>query len=154
MSAIAHVGITVPRLDPAVRWYGEVIGLEPLGPTTIVRAGEGHAGVVAADVLGSGVGSFRQAHLAGANGVAVELFEFDQPRVRHDGIFHVCVVTRDVAGTADRIEANGGRRTSRIWPIFQGEPYLTCYCEDPFGNLLELYSHSHERVYSNRGSAA
>jgi hypothetical protein len=25
-----------------------------------------------------------------------------------------------------------------------------CYCRDPFGNTVELYSHSHERVYANR----
>jgi catechol 2,3-dioxygenase-like lactoylglutathione lyase family enzyme len=153
MSVVTHVGIAVPRLDRAVSWFRDVLGFEPLGATTRVRANEGHAGLVAADILGPGFGSFSQAHLAGANGVALELFEFCEPPMGRSGIFHVCLVAHDVARTAERIVANGGRQTSRVWRIFEDEPYLTCYCEDPFGNVLELYSHSHERVYSNRGAA-
>lgn len=150
MSMVTHVGISVPQLDRAVRWYREVLGFEQLGGTTRVNANEGYAGVVAADVLGPGFGSFSQAHLVGANGVALEFFEFDETLERRCGIFHVCLVAQNVARTADRIAANGGRRTSRVWQIFEGERYLTCYCEDPFGNVVELYSHEHESVYSNR----
>ena len=147
---ITHLGIGVPELEAAMRWYADVLGFERLGSTTRVRENEGHAGVVAADVLGRGFGSFMQAHLVGANGVALELFEFADPAAGRRGIFHVCVVARDVQRAADRIAANGGRRTSRIWRIFEGEPYTMCYCEDPFGNVVELYSHPHERVYANR----
>ena len=74
MSAVTHVGVTVRDLDRAVAWYGEVLGLDPIGPQVQIRAGEGHGGAVAADVFGPRFGRFRQAHLAGANGVAVELF--------------------------------------------------------------------------------
>lgn len=153
MSVVTHVGIAVPRLDPAVSWFRDVLGFEPLGAATRVQENDGYAGMVAADVLGPGFGSFRQAHLAGANGVALELFEFREPLTERRGIFHACLVAHDVARTAERIAANGGRQTSRVWRIFEDEPYLTCYCEDPFGNVLELYSHSHERVYSNRAAA-
>jgi catechol 2,3-dioxygenase-like lactoylglutathione lyase family enzyme len=149
MTAITHVGLTVPDLDGAVGWYSDVLGFEPLGEPTSVRAQEGHAGAVAADVLGAGFGSFRQAHLAGANGVALELFEFEGTR-RPQGLFHFCLVVPDVRQTAERIATSGGRRSSRVWEIFRGDPYLTCYCEDPFGNVVELYSHSHERTYANR----
>jgi len=32
---------------------------------------------------------------------------------------------------------------------YPGEkPYRMVYCEDPFGNLIELYSHSYELTYS------
>jgi catechol 2,3-dioxygenase-like lactoylglutathione lyase family enzyme len=150
MTLLTHVGIGVPELEPALGWYHDVLGFEALGETTKVRETEDHAGVVAADVLGPGFGSFRQAHLVGANGVSLELFEFEEASSQRRGIFHLCVVAPDVARAAERVAASGGRRTSQIWPIFEGEPYLTCYCEDPFGNVVELYSHSHERVYSNR----
>jgi len=149
MSAITHVGLAVPDLDGAVCWYGDVLGFEPLGESASVHAHEGHAGVVAADVLGADFGSFRQAHLAGANGVALELFEFEGTR-RRPGLFHFCLVVPDVSRTAERIATSGGRRCSDIWEIFRDEPYLTCYCEDPFGTVVELYSHSHERTYANR----
>ena len=147
MTAVTHVGVTVPDLDRAVRWYGDVLGLEPLGPTVGARAGEGHGGKVAADVFGRGFGRFRQAHLAGANGVALELFEFGEPPADwRAGIFHVCFAVGDVEAVAART----GNRRSRVWQIFPGEPYRTCYCEDPFGNAIELYSHSHERTWANR----
>ena len=80
MTAVAHVGVTVTDLDRAVRWYGDVLGLEPIGAVVEVRAGDGHGGAVAADVFGPGFDRFRQAHLAGANGVALELFG-DLPRL-------------------------------------------------------------------------
>jgi len=147
MTAVAHVGVTVTDLDRAVRWYGDVLGLEPIGAVVEVRAGDGHGGAVAADVFGSGFDRFRQAHLTGANGVALELFEFGAPPDDwRAGIFHVCFAVGDVGAVAARI----GRRTSRVWELFPGEPYRTCYCEDPFGNPIELYSHSHERTWANR----
>jgi catechol 2,3-dioxygenase-like lactoylglutathione lyase family enzyme len=145
--------MAVADVDRAVAWYTDVLGFEPLGRPASVQLGEGHAGVVARDVLGSRSGSFRQAHMTSANGVALELFEFEEPSADRSGIFHFCVVTPKLERTADRIAGTGGRRTSRIWPIFRGEPYRTCYCEDPFGNTIELYSHSHERIYANRGDA-
>jgi catechol 2,3-dioxygenase-like lactoylglutathione lyase family enzyme len=158
--AVAHVGITVTDLDAAVRWYVEALGLEPIGAAAEVRAGAGHGGAVAADVFGRRLGRFRQAHLATANGVALELFEFLEPRAerRRDnfdywktGISHLCLATPAIEAVVERIAASGGRRrTSRVWDIFPSEPYRTCYCEDPFGNVIELYSHSHERTYSNR----
>lgn len=160
MTAIAHVGMTVTDLDAAVAWYSDVLGLEPLGPPASVRAGEGHEGALAEEVFGRGFGGFRQAHLTGANGTALELFQFldpaserraDQFDFRRTGIFHVCLVVREIERTADRIAALGGRRRmERAVRIFAGEPYRTCFCEDPFGNVIELYSHSHERVYTNR----
>jgi catechol 2,3-dioxygenase-like lactoylglutathione lyase family enzyme len=148
MTAITHVGIAVADLDRALAWYTDALGLEPLGPPTTVAAEDGHPATVAADVLGAG--PFRQAHLTSANGVAVELFEFAEPQERWTGIFHICAVPPNLDRTAARIAATGGRRTSRIWHIFPNAPYRTVYCEDPFGNTIELYSHSHERTYANR----
>ena len=146
-AALTHVGMTVPDLDRAVRWYADVLGLDPIGPAIEVQANDGHGGAVAADVFGRVFGRFRQAHLGGANGVAIELFEFaEQPTDWRAGIFHVCFAVGDVEAAAERT----GRRRSRVWSLFPGEPYRTCYCEDPFGNAIELYSHSHERTYANR----
>jgi catechol 2,3-dioxygenase-like lactoylglutathione lyase family enzyme len=148
--ALAHVGVTVTDLDAAVRWYGDVLGLDPIGPAVEVRAHEGHGGAVAADVFGPRFGRFRQAHLATANGAALELFEFAEPAA---ALPHFCLATPSIDAVVERIVGAGGRRrTARIWELFAGEPYRMCYCEDPFGNVVELYSHSHERTYANRAS--
>jgi catechol 2,3-dioxygenase-like lactoylglutathione lyase family enzyme len=160
MTAVAHVGMTVTDLDLAVSWYADVLGFVPLGAPVEVRAHEGHSGALAAEVFGAGFGAFRQAHMTSSNGAALELFQFLDPAserrsdnfdFRRTGIFHVCVVAPDVERTAERVAARGGRRRgARAAEIFPGEPYRMCYCEDPFGNVIELYSHSHERTYSNR----
>ena len=149
MTTVAHVGIAVPALDRAAAWYGDVLGFQALGAPSHVEPFDGHAGTVAADVLGASAGSFRQAQLTSANGVALELFEFEQG-APWSGIFHLCLTAPDLRRTAEEIACSGGRRRSRVWEIFHGEPYLTCYCEDPFGNIVELYSHSPERTYANR----
>ena len=117
--ALAHVGVTVTDLDAAVQWYGEVLGLDPIGPAVEVRANEGHGGAVAADVFGPRFGRFRQAHLATANGASLELFEFDEPAA---AIPHFCLAAPEIEELAQRIAARGGRRTSRTWEIFAGEP--------------------------------
>jgi catechol 2,3-dioxygenase-like lactoylglutathione lyase family enzyme len=160
MTAVAHVGMTVTDLDLAVSWYSKVLGFEPLSAPVEVRAHQGHQGALAADVFGARFGAFRQAHMASSNGAALELFQFLDPPTerradnfdfRRTGIFHVCVVAPDIERTAARIAERGGRRRSgAAAEIFPGEPYRTCYCEDPFGNVIELYSHSHERTYANR----
>jgi catechol 2,3-dioxygenase-like lactoylglutathione lyase family enzyme len=159
--AVTHVGLTVTDLNRALHWYGDVLDLEPIGRPVEVQANQGHGGAVAADVFGGRFGGFRQAHLTSANGVAIELFEFLEPPTERrranfeywkTGISHFCLATRDIRRVAEDIAASGGRvRTSRVWEIFPGEPYRTCYAEDPDGNVIELYSHSHERTYSNRG---
>jgi catechol 2,3-dioxygenase-like lactoylglutathione lyase family enzyme len=148
-AAVTHVGVTVTDLDEAIRWYGEALGLEPIGPPVEVRAHEGHGGAVAADVFGARFGRFRQAHLASANGVAIELFEFLGP-VPDSTVPHVCFAVVGIERVARRIAGSGGRRRTGTLEIFKGEPYRTCFCEDPFGNVIELYSHSHERTYANR----
>jgi catechol 2,3-dioxygenase-like lactoylglutathione lyase family enzyme len=158
--ALAHVGITVDDLDRAVRWYTDVIGLRLVAGPFDVRASQPGVGAQATDVFGEAFQRFRQAHLSTANGVALEMFEFvDPPTERPSdgfaywqvGLSHLCLVDPDIDGLVGRIERSGGRRrTSKVWDIFPGEPYKMCYCEDPFGNVLEIYTHSHEQVFANR----
>jgi catechol 2,3-dioxygenase-like lactoylglutathione lyase family enzyme len=154
--AVAHVGLTVPDLDRAIDWYVEVLGFQLLaGPIALDRNDE-----VAADVFGERFGALRQAHLTGLGGAGVELFEFLEPRTEaqppefaywRTGLSHFCVVVPDPDALIARITSTGGRlRTRRLWRLFADEPFAMAYCEDPFGNPIEIYSHSYERIYANR----
>jgi catechol 2,3-dioxygenase-like lactoylglutathione lyase family enzyme len=153
--ALGHIGITVPSLDPAVAWYRDVLGLDVFVNPFDVEADGSHGGEMAATVFGAGFGRFRQAQLSTANGVALELFEFLDPCTRpapehfaywQVGWFHLCLVERDVEGLARRIDESGGRQRTPVLEIRPGEPYQMCYCEDPFGLIIEIYSHSHEQT--------
>jgi catechol-2,3-dioxygenase len=31
-----------------------------------------------------------------------------------------------------------------------GKPYKAVYCEDPFGNIIEIYTHSYEQIWSSK----
>jgi catechol 2,3-dioxygenase-like lactoylglutathione lyase family enzyme len=158
--ALAHVGITVPDLDHGVDWFSRVLGFDVIVPAHSVVRDDRHAGDIASDVLGSRFRAMRQAHLAAANGAGIELFEFVDPRVTPargtgawwaTGPWHVCIVDPDVKATVAAICRQGGSmRSSRVWRLFADEPYEMAYCADPFGNLIEIYSHSYERIYSNR----
>jgi catechol 2,3-dioxygenase-like lactoylglutathione lyase family enzyme len=159
--ALAHIGVTVPDLDRAVAWYQDVLGLELLLGPVEVETNDSHTGDQVRDVFGRDRIRFRQAHLSMGNGVALEMFEFAEPpgMTRPDnfefwktGVFHICIVDRDIDTLVERIEATGGRlRTRKVWSVFSDQPkYRFCYCEDPFGNIIELYSHSHEQVFANR----
>jgi len=73
------------------------------------------------------------------------------PEPTQSGLFHLCVIDEDVEGLAARIDKAGGDHYSEVWQIFEDDDqYTLTYCRDPYGNLVEIYSHSHERIYSNR----
>ena len=143
---ITHIGATVADIEKAIRWYQEILGFQLLaGPLNVV-ADDSHFGQIATDLWGSGFGGGRVAQLVGANGVCLELFEFSKPAtaVRENnfeywktGMHHFAIVE------------TGGKCRGRIWTLFPGKPYKIVYCEDPFGNVIEIYSHSTERTWSN-----
>jgi catechol 2,3-dioxygenase-like lactoylglutathione lyase family enzyme len=162
--AIAHVGVTVPDLEAAIDWYGEMFGFRLIAPPGEVEVDAGgHVGLLVGEILGPKARHMRQAHLMSANGTAVELFSFlDPPYEEPDerfpwwrgGIWHFCVVDPDVSGLAARIEAAGGRQRTPVREIFEGLPYLVSYCEDPWGTIIEIYSHGHEQTYGNHAALA
>ena len=52
-------------------------------------------------------------------------------------------------GLAAKVLAAGGKQRMPVREYFPGEkPYRMVYMEDPFGNILEIYSHSYELTYS------
>jgi catechol 2,3-dioxygenase-like lactoylglutathione lyase family enzyme len=160
--AFAHVGVTVPDIDAAIAWYRDVLGLTlVLGPVDLVADGDVENDGVAA-VFGARFRHARQAHMATGNGVGFELFEFVDPPTRAPednfdytlrGFSHVCFVAPDIDELAARIEATGGRARTRSFPVFAGQPYRFRYCEDPFGNVVELHSNSYEQIFANQATA-
>lgn len=150
----AHVGLTVPDIEAALEWYEEVLGWRWLKGPRAVTGGDGYAGRRAENLLGE-FDSMKVAHMTTSNGVAVELFEFEptapseQVDPKRPGFFHVGVVDPDVAALAERIDRSGGDHYAEVWRLYEdSEEYRLTYCRDPYGNLIEIYSHSHERMHA------
>jgi catechol 2,3-dioxygenase-like lactoylglutathione lyase family enzyme len=157
--AFGHVAVTVPDLDAAVAWYGEMFGLSPISPIETIDSSSGHGWDIVQDVFGPRLGGFRLAHLRSANGTALEMFQFLEPAFEQPddpfeywrgGMSHICFVDPEIEALAARIEEAGGRLRTKIWELFPGQPYRIVYCEDPWGTVIELYSHPHEQSFANQ----
>ena len=152
--AINHIGVGVADIRRAVQWYQEVLGFTLLMEPTEVRA---EPGTNARDVLGETFNAMLQAHMVSVNGIGLELFQLlDPPHERREpsleywksGFFHICVTDPNIEELATRIASSGGRQRSKIWwNNATTDRYRLCYCEDPFGNIIEIYTHNYETLY-------
>lgn len=155
-SVFSHVGITVPDVAAAVRWYGDVLGLSLLsGPLEVVED-DTDLGRAAASIYGEGFTRFTFAHLAHADGTGLEIFRFEHPatRSRDDsfefwmtGIHHFSVTHPDVFALAGRITAGGGRLRADPVVLDADRGYTIAYCEDPWGTVIEICSHPYAQMW-------
>lgn len=156
--AFSHIGITVPDLQKAIEFYTQVMGWYLLmGPETVKEEKETAIGQMCIDVFGEGWKEFRIAHLSTSDGIGIELFEFPhQPKTQgafepfKTGVFHFCIQDPNLEELAQKIIEAGGKQRMPIREYYPGErPYRMVYMEDPFGNIIEIYSHSYELTYSS-----
>ncbi|GLR91130.1 VOC family protein [Bradyrhizobium iriomotense] len=150
-----HIGIGVPDIEAAIRWYEEVLGYCVFaGPVELSLETDSHGQL--RDVLGPPFRRLKIAHLSSGSGCGIELFESIHPphqRREEDvefyrsGTFHFCVTDPDIEGLVAKITATGGRQLSQIW---DDRPPLgvfrMAYCQDPWGTLIEVHTHSYEIV--------
>lgn len=153
----SHIGITVPDLDMAVKFYTEVMGFYVIMKPTVVREeNETAIGKMCIDVFGEGWESFRIAHLSTGDKIGFELFEFDESKglkpnfePRRTGLFHFCIQDPNIEALVKKIVEAGGKQRMPIREYYpEDKPYRMCYVEDPFGIVFEIYSHSYELHYS------
>ena len=152
----SHIGLSVTNLEEAVKFYTEVFGWYVIMEPTEITQDESAIGLMCTDVFGPGWGSFKIAHLSTGDKIGVELFEFpnaERPENNFEywktSIFHFCVQDPDLEGLLKKVVEHGGKQRMPVREYFPGEkPYRMVYCEDPFGNILEIYSHSYELTYS------
>ncbi len=159
-----HVGVGVADIEAAVAWYGKVFGLRLVRGPFEVRSDMEPGGEQARDVLGPHFRRMRMAHMTTADGVGIELFQLiDPPHERREptleywksGVFHIALTTDDIATTARRVVEHGGRQRSAIWHNQPPHPTKRMvYLEDPWGTIIELYSHRYEAMYAGLAAAA
>lgn len=106
---------------------------------------------------------FKMAWLAGvtaahssSESVGLEIFEFIEPRHRkpegpdfgfdyaRGGFFHVAMTVPDPDALCAKVVAAGGRKMGETVPLPHGN--MAAYCQDPWGNAIELVTTSFERM--------
>lgn len=156
----SHIGLSVTDLDRAIDFYTGVFGFyHILGPLNYEeeRDREDPIGQTLIEILGEGWRSVRIARLTTSDSVGIELFEFegavpedDPGHYRKAGVFHFSVQDPDAEGLAKKIVEYGGKQRMPVREFYPGEkPFKLVYCEDPFGNLIEIDTHSFEATYSH-----
>ncbi len=152
-----HVGVSVTDIEKGVEFYRNVFGFRLIMGPADIRADETQIGKLCIDIFGEKMEHFRIAHMTTADGIGIELFEFKIPKaVRREenfeywktGIFHMAFTSSDLEESAKMIEKHGGKVRSKIWEAFPDRRLL--YCEDPFGNIFELYDCTYSEMYANR----
>lgn len=157
-----HIGLSVPDIEAATRWYCEVLGCYLLVPPVDAVNDGSHFGQVVKDIFGERFQAVKMAHLSTADGVGIELFQFVEPATTvpantfeywRAGIFHFCLTAVDIEATAERIAAHGGKVLSKVWKLYQNKEYKAVYCQDPWGTIVELCSRPYEQFWSNLAPA-
>lgn len=152
--SINHVGLTVDDLDKAICFYQEALSFQLIsGPMDIVRDNS-YWGKMALDLCCPRLKGGRFAHLVDERGTGLELFSFDDPEAGpreleywRNGYFHMCVTAPDVDALVARVEQAGGSRRTRTWEIAPGSSHYLVYCNDPFGNAIEIYNAPYRTVW-------
>jgi catechol 2,3-dioxygenase-like lactoylglutathione lyase family enzyme len=151
-----HVAVSVPDLVKAVRWYSEVMGFTKLTEPTEIVVDNSRLGSIVRDCFGPSIRKLRIAHLNFGDQVGLELFEFVEPKAERTtnhfeysktSFLHIAVTCPNIEQFAKQIVESGGKQRSKIWELIDGKPFKIVFCEDPFGNIIELYSHEFNQVW-------
>jgi catechol 2,3-dioxygenase-like lactoylglutathione lyase family enzyme len=157
--AINHVGLTVPDLEKAVDWYQSVLGFRVLMGPYEISVSDSYGSRMLKDFFGPELKRLRMVHMSTSNGVGLEIFEFVEPRTQlpennfeytKAGFYHICITDPNVEGLFKRIVESGGKEVSGVWEIYRDSGFKAVYCKDPFGNIIEVFSHDYEKVWSDK----
>lgn len=156
--SINHIAVSVTDLNRAVKWYKEVFGFTVVNGPVEFEADDSSLGIAARDIHGPNFRKMRMVWLSSGNQVGFEMFEYIDPKAERridnfeywkSGFFHICVTDPNIEELCKRISDSGGRQRSRIWDVDPDKGYKIAFCEDPFGNVIEIYTHSYEQLVTS-----
>ncbi|HEY6756688.1 MAG TPA: hypothetical protein VI037_04805 [Nitrososphaera sp.] len=65
------------------------------------------------------------------------------------GYFHIALTKCNIEGLADKIASTAGKWRTDVMELVPGSDRKFCFCEDPSGNIIEIYSHGYEQFWAN-----
>lgn len=156
-SKFNHVGIGVADIERAVTFYVSVFGCRVLRSPFQVRSSDTR-GEQPVDVLKPPLFKhMAMAHLATVNGIGIELFQLidpphepRQPQLEYwkSGVFHLSFTSPDLERKLAELIEGGGMQLSEVWVNDdRDESKKMVYCTDPWGTIIELYTHDYTDMY-------
>jgi catechol 2,3-dioxygenase-like lactoylglutathione lyase family enzyme len=159
---INHIGvsISVPDINDGIEWYKKIFGFRLIREPETIKADDSIRGSVFKDIFGSDFKEVKVAWLSSGNQVGIEIFQFIDPKAERrvdnfeywkSGFFHICVTVLNIKEACDKICDNGGHLRSKIHkPVPDQEKYQLAYCEDPYGNIIEIFTHDFDEFITAR----
>ncbi len=144
IQAVTHVNVNCSDLERSMRFYRDVVGLEPQSHTKPhPQRGEGFG------LAGEVVWDAYLLHDDRAfGGPAIDLLEWQTPKptgrphpeANHLGFMRVCLAHEDLDGLHARLSAEGIRTRSPVVsvPVVDGETVRFFCCDDPDGTCVEF----------------
>src|SRR5262249_31381814 len=126
-ASIDHLGVAVPSIDEALRFYRDQLGLA-LGPREIVRAEKGDT-----QMLPVGESRIELVEAGDADSVIAKFVE-----KRGGGLHHVALKVPDLARAIERLRASGARILNEPREGAGGHMYVFVHPSSTGGVLLEL----------------
>jgi catechol 2,3-dioxygenase-like lactoylglutathione lyase family enzyme len=153
---VNHVAISVPDIEKAVQWYNNVLGFVVIKGPIEIEVDNSLVGIVLKNIHGPRLKRLRAAWLISGNQVGIEIFEYLEPMAESrtgdsyeywkPGYLHTCITDPNIEELCKKICQSGGRQRSEIWELIPSQGYKIAFCEDPFGNIIEICTNSYEKL--------
>jgi catechol 2,3-dioxygenase-like lactoylglutathione lyase family enzyme len=150
--AIDHVGVTVPDIEEAARFFAEALGAEPLYEMAPSKPATDDNLRLEQAQLGTRPGTrWRRALMMRlGDGPCIELFDYEDPDRRPAvtatdlGVQHFAIYVDDIDAVKDRMVAAGATALEGPSPLNgpeAGEGNQWLYVQAPWGGLIELVTY-------------
>lgn len=156
--SINHIAISVPDLEKGLKWYQEVMGFTIVRGPVELTSDNIQVGKALKNIFGSKFKKLRIVWMSSANNIGVEIFQFIQPKQLIEkkqieywsgGVIHIAVTERNIEDLLSKVTKTGGKQISKLWELDPKKHHKLVFCSDPFGNIIEIYSHSFEQFHAN-----
>jgi catechol 2,3-dioxygenase-like lactoylglutathione lyase family enzyme len=156
---IHHIGVSVSKVDDAVRWYQDMLGFNVIKGPIDIPDDSPSTGIVFSRLFGPKFKKARAAWLSSGNQVGFELFQFIDPKAeeRSDsseywkiGFSHICITDPNIEELCNMICSSGGEKLGDIQTVDEKKSHRLVYCKDPFDNIIEIFTHSYEQFNANQ----
>jgi catechol 2,3-dioxygenase-like lactoylglutathione lyase family enzyme len=156
---INHIALSVPDLDQAIKWCEEVFGFTLVAGPLEFAVDDSLTGRAVRDIHGPDLKKMRMAWLSSGNQAGFEIFEYIEPKAQRritdnfeywkSGFIHICITDPNIEDLCNRISESGGKQRSKLWEVVPHKGYKIVFCEDPFGNIIEIYSNGYEQTITS-----